>query len=342
MKNEFDVIIIGAGPAGLKCAEQFKGSNFSVLLIEQNKIIGSKVCGGGLTGLVSESDYPASKTKKFEKQIIYFEGEKSEIPLAIGLKTINRADLGRHLFSKIDNVSNITILKDAIAIKIEEEKLLEQRFKIHTTRGVFYCNHLVGADGSGSIVRKYLGLPFKILIGMRYNSFKLTNEFAVFFDSKLLLASGYLWIFPYQDHTNVGIGFDPKIISPSYGREILVDFLEKNNLLNNNSMDDVDKYLGSAPISYLYRGCVFENIYLAGDAAGLVSKATGEGILPALISGGEIAKKILAPKYQMPELEKILKIKKRQERFRKIFENLPFGNIKFFKIFINLLKIKKF
>ena len=61
MKDKFDIIIIGAGPAGLKCAEQFKNSDFSVLLIEKNKVIGPKTCAGGLTQLVRDFDFPKEK-----------------------------------------------------------------------------------------------------------------------------------------------------------------------------------------------------------------------------------------------------------------------------------------
>ena len=51
----FDVIIIGAGPAGLKCAEVLGNSKFSVLLLEKNAEIGVKVCAGGF--LVKNSEY---------------------------------------------------------------------------------------------------------------------------------------------------------------------------------------------------------------------------------------------------------------------------------------------
>jgi len=43
MTKNFDVIIVGAGPAGLECARQFEDSSLSVLLIEKNKDIGLKV-----------------------------------------------------------------------------------------------------------------------------------------------------------------------------------------------------------------------------------------------------------------------------------------------------------
>jgi flavin-dependent dehydrogenase len=47
--ERYDVIIIGAGPAGLKCAEILGGSELKVLLIEKNKTIGPKVCAGLMT-----------------------------------------------------------------------------------------------------------------------------------------------------------------------------------------------------------------------------------------------------------------------------------------------------
>lgn len=45
----FDVIIIGAGPAGLKCAETLGNSKLKVLLLEKNSKIGPKTCGGLMT-----------------------------------------------------------------------------------------------------------------------------------------------------------------------------------------------------------------------------------------------------------------------------------------------------
>ncbi len=62
MKNTYDVIILGAGPAGLKYAEELKNTKLSVLLIKKNQIIGPKICAGGLTRLADGFDYPKDKT----------------------------------------------------------------------------------------------------------------------------------------------------------------------------------------------------------------------------------------------------------------------------------------
>ena len=47
--NHYHVIIVGAGPAGLICAETLSQSNLSVLVLEKNSVFGDKICAGGLT-----------------------------------------------------------------------------------------------------------------------------------------------------------------------------------------------------------------------------------------------------------------------------------------------------
>ncbi len=45
----YDVIIVGGGPAGLRCAEVLSGSEKKVLLLEKTGGFGDKLCAGGLT-----------------------------------------------------------------------------------------------------------------------------------------------------------------------------------------------------------------------------------------------------------------------------------------------------
>lgn len=330
MENKFDVIIVGAGPAGLKCAEQFKNSNLSVLLVEKNKVIGPKTCAGGLTQLTRNFDFPNEKTRSFKKQTLYLGGKKYRIDLVEPIRTIDRYELGQYLLRKIEDCKNITILTEAIVRKIQKDKII-------TNKGDFYYKHLVGADGSLSMVRSYLGLKSEISLALYYKIPTITNELEAYFMPKLL-GSGYLWVFPHKNYTNIGIGIHMSSNSLRIQKlkGILEDFLEKNHF------DVSDSKLEAAPINSLYKGCIFKNIFLVGDAAGLVPKITCAGIPPAIISGEEIGKKILDPDYRMPGLKKILRIKRTQERFGKVIDGHLFIRKYFFKIFFNLMKIKRF
>jgi len=69
----------------------------------------------------------------------------------------------------------------------------------------------------------------------------------------------------------------------------------------------------AAIISYDYKGFDFGSKFLIGDAGGFASGATGEGIYNAIVSGEEVAKKILDNKYKCPKIKHILKVKKLEE-----------------------------
>lgn len=47
--KKYDVIIIGAGPAGIAAAKTLKKVNINFCIIEKNKFPREKLCGGGLT-----------------------------------------------------------------------------------------------------------------------------------------------------------------------------------------------------------------------------------------------------------------------------------------------------
>lgn len=328
MVDKYDVIIIGAGPGGLECANQLKNTKLSVLLIEKNHIIGPKTCAGGLTNLNKNFDIPQDKIRSFQKQEILIKEKSYSINLINPLRTISRFDFGQYQLQKISNCKNIKILKETLVKEIKNNEIV-------TSKGNFKFKYLVGADGSNSIVRKHLGLKSKICIGMYYNIPKITEKFLCYVNPKEL-KSGYIWVFPHQKFTNIGVYFNPDYVSAKNTKKALEDFLKSEKY------DFSKSKFKASPINYLYNGCIFDNIFLVGDAAGLASKTTGEGISFALTSGKEIGKKILNPNYEMDELDKILTFKKRQERMLRKFEQLPFMQTILFKIFINLMKKKWF
>ena len=72
-KNKYDIVIVGAGPAGATFAREVSGSGYSVLLIDGQDLIGNKPCGGLLAPdaqkLMAHRDFVLPKDILVDPQI---------------------------------------------------------------------------------------------------------------------------------------------------------------------------------------------------------------------------------------------------------------------------------
>jgi len=94
----------------------------------------------------------------------------------------------------------------------------------------------------------------------------------------------------------VGCCCDARFLSSAKLKKNLHTWLEKKGI------DINDAEYQSAPISYDFRGLRFGNIFLAGEAAGMASGLTGEGIYQSMVSGVEVAGYILGQKEESEEM----------------------------------------
>ncbi len=331
--ESFDVIIVGAGPAGLKCAETLGNSKYKVLLLEKNSEIGPKVCAGGLTGKDIEYLNLPQSLIDFQYNEIKIHINNSNFNMKNRdnfIYTFGRKNLGQWQLEKLKKFNNISVRTDS---KVSE---IEKNFVVVNGKKIFY-KFLVGADGSLSVVKRYLGIKSKnVGIAIQYIiPTKKYRELEIFLDSKLF-SVWYAWIFPHKDYVSIGCGSNPKIFSPKELADNFKLWLKKNQIDISNARYE------AFVLDYDYRGHKFENVFLIGDAGGFVSELTGEGIYQALVSGEEVGKIILDPDYKSAEIERLLKIKKRH----KLLANFSFRSGKFrtliFYIGLILLKIPYF
>jgi flavin-dependent dehydrogenase len=314
--ESFDVVIIGAGPAGLSCAKNLtqrksEGAkrlpSMRVLVLEKNPEIGPKVCAGGLTGEGLEYlkipgrllDY------RFRKILVRTSQGKNEINLdsSFSLFTIDRKNLGQWQLKNLGE--NVTVRTGARVTEIGKDCVT-----VNGSEKIRYKS-LVGADGSSSFVRRHLALQSKGLgIAIQYIIPEVRKDVEIFFNARLF-GTGYAWIFPHRGYVSVGAGCDPKMLPPEKLRKNFHIWLKQNGI------DYSGGRFESHPISFDFQGYRFKNIFLAGDAAGLASGLTGEGIYHALVSGEEVAKVILDPKYKPKKLEKLIAEKKEESAIMK-------------------------
>lgn len=300
--ERYEAIIVGAGPAGLRASYVLAEAGKNVLVLEKNKVIGAKPCAGGLTVKDIEIIPKNLVEKTFDHIILHTAKGSYEVDLGSHpVFTVDREKLGQWMAEEAEKAgAEIRTLCNVKDIK-ENHVVVDDR--------ELGYDYLVGADGSNSIVRKFLNIPVKkMLIGIQYISSTIRHEFEVIVDDvKNSLKFG--WIFPHRDFTSIGIGGWTK------NAAMLKHSLDE---LCNNLFIDKTK-LEAAHINFDYRGFVFGNRFLVGDAAGFASGLTGEGIYQAILSGEEVAKVILNKNYKYPGIKFILNIKNRHERLLSIF-----------------------
>jgi len=186
---------------------------------------------------------------------------------------------------------------------------------IATDRGDFSFRVLVAADGSQSVVRRHLGLPSKFGIGLYYEAPSAPTKSCSSSGpgSSARVTSG---LPPPRLHKR-GNRVQPRHLDGGTGESHSPAVHEGKRVRGKRRPPE------GGTISHLYRGHRFGNIFLAGEAAGLASKASGEGIPFALVSGREIGRVILDPAYPMPEFRRMLVLKRRQEGYWRFFESMP-------------------
>lgn len=293
--EKFDVIIVGAGPGGLRCAEKLCQSNKKVLLLEKNPKIGPKICAGGLTRKsFNLLNIPIEITENvFQSAVFNAPGTRTKLEFGeIFGYTVSREKLGQWQLKKIENTS-VTVKTSA-----EVSKITNGTIELKSGE-IFEYKHLVGADGSNSLVRRFLKIPTKRMgVAFQYLIPRKFSDVEFFLDSKLFKI-WYSWIFPHQSYTSIGFGCYSKVMSMKDAR----NNFEKWAI--NNGIDINKGNFEAFPINCDYRGFHFGNVFLVGDAAGLVSGFTGEGIYQALISGEEVANIILNPDHVPKKIRKI-------------------------------------
>jgi geranylgeranyl reductase len=305
MKN-YDVIIVGAGPSGLRCAEVLAPTGLSVLVLEKQMEIGTKICAGGITRKIFRIyDLPDTLIEqKINKATAYSEGQTftihEEKPFAF---TIDRKAFGQWQAARLKNT------EVAIETSTQVTDIKDNTIEVNHSE-TYGFRYLVGADGASSLVRRHLNIPVqKRIITFQYLiPGKVENHMEIFMNSGYF-HSGYAWVFPHNEYLAVGCCVDPRKISP--------DRLKDNfhQWLNQKGFDISNAQYQSFPLSYDYHGLRFNNLFLVGEAAGLTSGLTGEGIYPALVSGQIAAQSII---YDIPvtvSMKKLLHYKRVQETY---------------------------
>ncbi|MBU0943738.1 MAG: NAD(P)/FAD-dependent oxidoreductase [Proteobacteria bacterium] len=284
-------LIIGAGPGGLACARILAEKGSACLVVERKKVIGPKVCAGGITwsGLISRVPQELAE-KSFPTQHICTPWQKVRIDEQTPIiATVNREKLGQQMARQA--MAAGAIIRIGTIVRTIQKRTVIVQDRISGEKEEISFDYLVGADGSSSLVRRHLGLKSKRLgIGINYQIPGNVKEMEWHLNNSLF-GNGYAWIFPHSDTVSIGAYADKETMGPTQLQTSLLSWAGRQGFQLDNQQARAEY------INYDFQGWNFGHTFLIGDAAGLASGLTGEGIYPAIVSGEQAALTIINPEH---------------------------------------------
>jgi geranylgeranyl reductase len=295
--DSYDVVIVGAGPGGLSCARTLRGSGLRVLVLEKNERVGKKICSGEISPKV----YPG---EKFDRGHPWTE-------ISVGTENTKHT-------MRFERPYLWTIGRYELESWIKEGTDAEIRFSepvvkitggyVETSKGRYGYRHLVGADGSFSVVRKHLGLPSKDIAGwaFHYLDDRSCPEFQMYWLPRTFPAAYGYMMSKSRGQTMMGLAW--RGTDFDHGKaERAKEWLARTFNIDTDKLRS-EAMKGNAD----YRGWRFGNIYLVGDAGGFLNPLTTEGIYYAIRSGDAVARHLLGD----PEGARILDEMGRAQRWQ--------------------------
>jgi geranylgeranyl reductase family protein len=285
----YDVIIIGAGPAGATAARQLAKQHLTVLLLEKSKLPRYKPCGGGLTNKALEYlDFDISSVIEAEPLTIHFSYDSG----ATIAQPFTRTPVACVMRDKFDYLLTQKAVEAGAqlreGVKVERVTQDADRVTVHTAKDTYHARFVVGADGATGVTAKSVGL-----MARRHDGAALEGEIHVppaiqdKWQHDLLLDFGgipwgYAWIFPKGEHLSIGIG----TYYPSGKiklREYLDCFIAKQPDLREHGELFIKGHL--VPLGGRMDRFAAGRVVVAGDAAAMADPFLGEGISHSIRSG---------------------------------------------------------
>lgn len=285
MLIEYDVIIVGAGPAGTSCAYHLKrlNSKLKVLLLDKATFPRYKTCGGGVSpDIFNYFDFDLTEVIEHRSKISEMVFEGNRIKADSGEVLMVRREVFDHfLLDKCIEKGIETCLGCEVTM-VETHKI---GVCVETSLGKFTSKVVVIAEGARGQLAKKLGVAPKnnIVAGMEYEHYAQSSHenLEINFDQA---ESFYAWNFPKSDGLSLGVGALikgrkkngiglPKQLK-QYVQQFDVESLNKKHLYGH----PIQLYSGR-------RKLVHDRTVLIGEIAGCVDPLTAEGIRPAIKSG---------------------------------------------------------
>jgi geranylgeranyl reductase family protein len=297
----FDVIVVGAGPAGATAAKILGEAGVGTLLLDKSAFPRDKPCGGGISARAlarfpyltdALANIPTSWVSKvhFESPAGFVVDYQSPDRLYL---MIRRCEFDHLLFSLAKPhvevatglARKVTVHSDYVSVATDTQE--------------YRARMVIGCDGANSIVARASGLrtgsvqsdyAIDMMEETPVQELNTAERDRMYIYYRIRSHYGYGYVFPKTSHLNVGVGFKldyylSNLRGEHYAHhQAFVDDLKKKHLLTGQS-NRANFRAFPLPIAGPLARTYADRVLLAGDAGGFVNALTAEGIYYAMVTG---------------------------------------------------------